>query len=151
MIRLAILVGLVTACKVDAQPPARTGSQLAGSDRDPGASSDVPIAQLVPDITGAKLLQTRARDDAQTYVRWCIDEADAAKRVIDSLAREGWAELATRGTGERIGVAASKAGIRFSATIGGSDDACAGTLVTATLARIGAPMIPSMPPGERIR
>jgi hypothetical protein len=147
------LAGLAAGCKVDDKPPpATTGSQTAPApaarDAAPPAPA-VPVAQLVPDIPGAKLLQTRAHDAAQTYVRWCIDEPDAAKRVMDTLRREGWSDVATRGTGERIGVAATQGDVRFSATIGGRDDACAGTLVTATIARVGAIRIP--PVEDRIR
>jgi len=129
------LVGL-TGCRADDRPPAATsaaGSQRAGSDAGAG-----PARLLVPDLPAAKLLQTRSRGDSQTFVRWCIDEPDAVKRVMGTLTREGWSDVATRGTGEHIGVAATRLDVRFSAMIGGHDDACAGTLVTATIARLGA-------------
>ncbi len=119
---------LAVACKADngKDPPPPGASPPAGE----------PVVRLVPDILGAKLLQTRSPDDRQTHVRWCIDEVDAASRVTRALSAAGWSDVATRGSGDRIALAASKPGVRFSAAIGGNDDACAGTLVTATIVRL---------------
>ena len=134
--RVALLVLVLVGCNAD-KPS--TGSAAPTST--PG-SARIPIAQLVPTIDGAKLVKTRTRDEAQTFVVWCIDEQDATERVTAALRRDGWTEVMTRGSGDHIGVAASKPDARFSASTRGRDDKCAGSLVTATIMRFDAAHVP---------
>lgn len=145
---VALLAISMFACKVD--KPDDKPDKPASEPRAGSATPSVPIAKLVPNIDGAKLLQNQARSDSQTIVRWCIDEPDATRRVMATLTREGWTDVAQRGTGDRIGVAASKADARFSATISaGSHDDCAGSLVTGTIARLGTLRVPAVE--DRVR
>jgi hypothetical protein len=150
-VQRGVLVVLAIACKADDKPPpaSRRPEPAAELPAPSSAPGRVPIAQLIPTIDGAKLLQTHERTDTQTFVRWCIDEPDAAKRVMDTLTREGWRDVESRGTGDRLGVAGTKGDARFSASVGGRDEACAGSLVTATIMRLGAIRIPAVE--DRVR
>lgn len=146
--RFVVAIALAIGCKVDDKPASPPHAEPATPPKVPGAPR-VPIAQLVPNIEGAKLLSTHERTDTQTFIQWCIDEPDAAKRVMDTLTREGWLEVETRGTGDRLGVAGQKGDARFSASVGGRDNACAGSLVSATIMRLGAVRIPAVE--DRVR
>ncbi|MEO8706115.1 MAG: hypothetical protein ABI867_39160 [Kofleriaceae bacterium] len=124
--RLLLVVALL-GCKVDETAPAqatKTGS---------APSSD---ALTMPSIPGAKQLATKRREH-DVFASWCIDEQDAIARVMTTLRDAGWTDVRTRGTGERIGIAATRGDVRFSATTGGRDANCAGTYVTATVMRLG--------------
>lgn len=153
--RAAALLVLALGCKADAPEPAPApGSQApvaapiaADAARASGAE---PITALVPSIEGAKFLTQRARDDVHVMTQWCIDEHDAVERVMAALRAAGWTEVRTRGAGDRIGVAATKGDARFSASAGGRDERCAGTLVSATIMRLGG-KLPELAPGEKIR
>jgi hypothetical protein len=139
---LLAIAAVVVACKVDEKaPPAPVPADEKPA---PAPVVRAPIKSLVPEIAGAKVLQIHERTDTQVFMRWCIDEADAAKRVMDTLTRDGWTEVVTRGTGDRLGVAANKGDARFSASVGGTDEACGGSLVTGTIMRLGAIRVPAV-------
>ena len=140
--RAALLaLALVVGCKVDkpdkqAPPPTphATGS---------GSSAPGPVEELQPELPGAKQLQVRTKSDSQMTAIWCMDTSegrDAVVKVADALRADGWTDVSTRGAADRFGVAANKGDVRFSGTIGGRDQACSGTLVITTLARLAAPI-----------
>lgn len=139
----------VGGCKVDKPDPAQ--QPAAQTPRAPGAPA--PVEDLQPELPSAKQLSVRTRSDEQITTVWCMDThagRDAVVQVADTLRTGGWTDVTTRGAADRFGVAATKGDVRLSATIGGRDEACTGTLVITTLARLGAPL--HIPPTEdRVR
>jgi hypothetical protein len=134
-------------CKVDKQDQ----PQHKPAARQPGAPT--PVEELQPELPNAKQLSVRTKTDAQITSIWCMDTAagrDAVVQVADTLRTGGWTDVTTRGSADRFGVAATKGDVRLSATVGGRDEACTGTLVITTLARLAAPL--HVPPTEdRVR
>ncbi len=98
---------------------------------------------MIPTLPTAKVLSTKAPNDAYALATWCIDQADAVAQITAVLERDGWTSVHTRGEATRdrsssgLAIAAMKGDIRFAARIGGSDTRCAGTYVTATVMRLG--------------
>jgi hypothetical protein len=162
-VRLLLAIALLGACKADqAEPPAPVIAERVaaesplptGTETRKAAGSGparAPIATLMPTIDGAKLLGQRTRDEVHAITTLCIDEHDATERVMAALRRDGWSDIRTRGEGERIGVAATKDDARFAASTGSRDERCAGTLVSATVMRLGQVRLPPMPVGDKLR
>lgn len=92
---------------------------------------------MMPTLPTAKVLSTKAPNDAYALATWCIDEADAVAQITAALERDGWTSVHTRGASPTLAIAAMKGDIRFAARTGGSDTRCAGTYVTATVMRLG--------------
>jgi hypothetical protein len=137
---LALALVLVVGCKVDKpdKQAAPSAPRASGS-----GSPAQPVEALQPELPGAKQLQVRTKSDTQLTAIWCMDTAegrDAVVKVADTLRADGWTDVSTRGAADRFGVAANKGDVRFSGTIGGRDQACTGTLVITTLARLAAPI-----------
>ena len=130
--RIVVAVFVVLgACNPDAPEPVPGVVAATGSD----SAADW---MATPTIDGAKLLGRTTRDRIRAITTWCIDEHDAVERVMAALRRDGWTDVRSRGEGERIGIAASRGTVRFSATAGGHHERCAGTLVIATVMRLGS-------------
>jgi hypothetical protein len=130
------------ACRADPPEQRESGSAPVASAAKPTVAADVP------DVEGAKLLAERRHDDGRVNLSWCIDEHDALDRVKAALERGGWTDVRSRGTGDRIGIAAKRGELRFSATTGGMHEKCAGTFISATVMRVGAITIE---PGDKLR
>jgi hypothetical protein len=143
--KLAV-VALVVACKADA-PPERDPRIASG---DPAVVQPAPARAEMPIIDGAKQLASTTKHGTRNDV-WCLDQPDAVERIKAALAREGWAEVRSRGKPERQGVSARRGELRFSAVASTGQERCAGTYVVATLIKIGAVDVPPLQDGERIR
>jgi len=144
-VRAALLaLALVVGCKVDKPDQQAPPSTPRGSGSGSAVASPAgPVEALQPELPGAKQLQVRTKSDTQITAIWCMDTTqgrDAVVKVADALRADGWTDVSTRGAADRFGVAANKGDVRFSGTIGGRDQACTGTLVITTLARLGAPI-----------
>jgi hypothetical protein len=147
-----------TACKTDEAKPAPKpagSSRVApppptvAADAQPGSAAAAtrttgPVDEAQPAIEGATQLQVRTKTDNQVTSIWCVDVTkgrDAVVRVADALRREGWTDVSTRGAAERFGVSAKRGDLHLSATVGGRDEACTGTLVISTIARLGDALV----------
>lgn len=118
------LLLVLVACK--SEPPPATGA--SGSQQD--------LAAMIPKVTSAKVLSTKAPDDAYALETWCIDQ-DATAQVIAALERDGWTDVRTLES-PQLAIAAIKHDIRFSARASSNLERCAGTYLTATVMRLGA-------------
>ncbi|HEU0029003.1 MAG TPA: hypothetical protein VFQ53_00130 [Kofleriaceae bacterium] len=138
----------LASCQTDKTEPAKKPTTTSGSGSARSAAPPTgPVAEQLPTIDGAKSLSTAPHGDTHVIATWCIDEQDVAQRIKSSLAAQGWTDIAIRGMGNRMGFAATKPGLKFSARTGGSDQRCAGTLVTATVMRLGATI--EIPPADQ--
>jgi hypothetical protein len=145
-VRAFLAIALI-ACKTEetsSPPEVPPPSQQAGSSAPaPAVVHLTPkkvsneLAAMIPTVPAAKVLSTKAPNEAYALATWCIDETDAVARIKIALERDGWTNVHTRGEAPRIGIAAMKGDIRFSGRTGGSDTRCAGTYVTATVMRLG--------------
>jgi len=140
-VRAALLVVVAcVGCKVD-KPDQQQKKPTPAQPRAPGAPA--PVEELQPELPDAKQLSVRTKSDTQITSVWCMSTGagrEAVVRVADTLRNGGWTDVTTRGAADRFGVAATKGDVRISATIGGRDEACSGTLVITTLARLAAPL-----------
>ena len=93
---------------------------------------------MIPKVASAKVLSTKAPNEAYALETWCIDQ-DATAQVTAALERDGWSDVRTLGTPPKIAIAAVKADIRFSARASSNLERCAGTYLTATVMRLGSP------------
>jgi hypothetical protein len=137
---VVVIVSLLVACKTDKPEAKKNPLQAAGS----GSTATVAasLEDVQPQLDGGTLLQVRSKTETQMISIWCAAEGkgrDAADKVVETLRRDGWEEVSSRGAAERFGVAGKKADLRVSATVGGRDQACStGTLVIVTVARLSA-------------
>jgi hypothetical protein len=149
---LVAATGLLLACKAD--PPAR---REAGGSSSPSPSVGTPSSGLAwPKLDDVRVLRVQEKPEGHAIATWCIDAHDAVGRITRALERDGWTDIHTRGRRDRVGIAASRGATRFSATAGGRDERCAGTLVTATILELGELTLPVIERGggeieERIR
>lgn len=150
LIGVAIAAIAGAACKADPPPSATaSGSQAPRVEAPAGSGApSVPASQLMPNIDGAKLFQSRTQG-LHAFATWCIDEPDATERVMAALRRDGWTGIRTRGEGAHVGVAATKGDARFAANTAAHDERCAGTFISATVMRLGKVELP--PIEDRIR
>lgn len=91
---------------------------------------------MIPKVASAKVLSTKAPNDAYALETWCIDQ-DATAQVTAALERDGWRDVRTI-RAQQIAIAAVKGDIRFSARASSNLERCAGTYLTATVMRLGA-------------
>jgi hypothetical protein len=130
-----------SACKTDKPEvkPIEKKVRIVGSGSTATTIGSVEEAQ--PELDGGRLLQVRTKTDAQIISHWCIEDAkgrDAASKVAETLRREGWDDVSMRGAADRFGVAGKKADLNVSATVGGREKSCSGTLVIMTTMRLPA-------------
>ncbi|MCW5801909.1 MAG: hypothetical protein KIT31_05935 [Deltaproteobacteria bacterium] len=147
---LLLLLLCLAGCKTDKPEAKKKELEVVGSGS--AAKTTVSLEDAQPELEGGVLQQIRAQTDAQLISIWCLADAtgrDAVVKVADSLRRDGWDDVSTRGAAERFAIGARKADLRYSATVGGRDQACSGTLVIATIVRLGAgiPAV-ALPPGN---
>jgi hypothetical protein len=142
-VRIASICGLAAvaliACKADkADVPTATasGSGSAAAVVVPAKISG-SLGSMIPTLPTAKVLSTKAPNDAYALATWCIDEPDAIELIMAALRRDGWTDVRSRGEPPRRSIAGMKGDIRFSARTGGSDTRCAGTYAVATVMRLG--------------
>lgn len=121
-----LLLALV-ACTSEPTPSTSTGSGSAPRD----------LAAMLPKVASAKVLSTKAPNEAYALETWCIDQ-DATAQITNALERDGWSEVRTIAT-PQLAIAAIKGDIRFSARASSNLERCAGTYLTATVMRLGAP------------
>ncbi len=91
---------------------------------------------MIPKVESAKLLGTKAPNDAYALETWCIDQPDAVAQVAAALERDGWTAVRTVGKPPQISIAAMKDDIRFSARASSNPERCAGVYLTATVMRL---------------
>jgi len=145
-VRIAAIAITLIACKSDAPPTTATSASGSASVTLAPKQPSGSLASMMPTLPSAKVLTTKAPNDAYALATWCIDEADAVAKITAALERDGWTAVRTRGEPSSrdrsrgspgLGIAAMKGDVRFSARTGGSDSRCAGTYVTATVVRLG--------------
>ncbi len=125
-VRLLLLA--LIACTSEPAPPApsMTGSGAARRD----------LAAMIPKVGAAKVLGSKAPNEAYALETWCIDDPNAAAQVATALERDGWTAVRTLGTPPQLAIAAIKDDIRFSARASSNPERCAGTYLTATVMRL---------------
>ena len=152
-ISLVVPLVLVVACKVDKDETKQTQPKPTSGGSATATAASGPVEALQPELPNAKQLQVRTKSDHQITSIWCVDTSqgrDAVVQVADKLRADGWSDVSTRGSADRFGVAGNKGDVRLSATIGGRDQGCTGTLVIMTLVRLSEPV--KIPPAtEPIR
>ena len=113
------------------------------------------VQQIAPVLPHAKRLAPLSVQDkfGQARESWCMattDATDAAKQVAAQLSREGWSDVTSRASGPRAAVSAMQDTVHVAVTIGGTDAACSGGLVTHVIYHGAKPTMPALEPGEKI-